>query len=116
MNRNEILHHLDEIARLDSQAKHIMEKIMSIKQGDLTVCTNNQILTPEEQTKMLFPKWENCSTGANQHETLLASLSDEELLDCYLFVTSTPESIIKETRLNNLALLLGRIKKQEQIR
>lgn len=113
MSKEEVIRYIDNISYLESAKTVIKHKIESVKMGDLTICSIGGILTPEDQSKLLFQEWQTLNQAASKFEDLLNCLSNEELTEAYIALMSDKASPLREARLNSLAILLGRTKEEE---
>ena len=113
MLQGEIIKYLDNLHYLKSQSQNLNEKIMSIRMGDLTICTDNKVLSPEAQIEQLLQELQVSSQSLGFCEEQLNSISKDELHQVYISLMQEEPSPLQESRLNSLAILLGRTKEEE---
>lgn len=115
MTKEQIINLIDHMISLENRQNDIQDKIASIKLGDITICTATEVLTPEDQARVLFQDFATTTKALEDCEELLGNLSVDELTTIYLALMSEDSSPLREARLNSLAKLMKEKEQKESM-
>ncbi len=108
MEKEIILNYVDEMTFLARQMANIQNKIMSVRMGGITICTNNQVLTPDDQANLLYQEWQTADQTLEKYKSELRGMPQDELKQVYVELMCEEETPLRNARLDNLAIILGK--------